>query len=57
MSELYYSNEELINLGFLSVGENNKISRLSKFYAIKGSTLGDNVRIDDFCLFKWWKKS
>ena len=49
---MYYSKSELIKLGFLSVGENNKISKLSKFYAIKGSTLGSNNRIDDFCSFK-----
>ncbi len=52
MSNLYYSKDELINIGFKSVGSNNKISRLSKFYAIDGSSLGNNNRIDDFCLFK-----
>jgi len=49
---MYYSKSELIKLGFSSVGENNKISKLAKFYAVDGSILGSNNRIDDYCLFK-----
>ena len=39
-------------MGFKYVGKNNKISKLSKFYSIEGSVLGDNNRIDDYSLFK-----
>ncbi len=49
---MYYSVSELKKLGFKHVGENNKISKLSKFYSIEGSVIGNNNRIDDFSLFK-----
>ena len=52
MSDMYYTRDELVDIGFEIVGRNNKISRLAKFYASKGSVLGSNTRIDDFCLFK-----
>ncbi len=49
---MYYSDKELRDIGFEHVGKNNKISKLSKFYSIEGSKLGDNNRIDDFSLLK-----
>lgn len=44
----YYSKEELTDRGF-SIGKDVKISRLTQIYCSK-LTVGDNVRIDDFCV-------
>ena len=46
----YYSEEELQNLNFKSIGNNNKISRNTKFYNTKNITIGNNCRIDDNCI-------
>lgn len=37
-------------MGFASVGENVQISDRASFYGSARITLGDNVRIDDFCV-------
>lgn len=47
----FYSADELKALGFSEVGRDIQVSRKCSFYAIKGR-IGDNVRIDDFCIFK-----
>ena len=47
----YFSAEELVEIGFHEVGNDTQISRKSSFYKISGS-IGDRVRIDDFCIFK-----
>ena len=47
----YFSAEELVEIGFSEVGNDTQISRKSSFYKISGS-IGDRVRIDDFCIFK-----
>lgn len=47
----FYSVPELMNFGFQYVGKNSRISRKSSFYAISCS-IGDDVRIDDFCILK-----
>ena len=47
----FFDVEELKEIGFSEVGENIQISRKSSFYKISGR-IGDNVRIDDFCIFK-----
>jgi len=44
----YYSNKELRVLGFSSIGINVCISRDARFYG--EFTVGDNVRVDDFCI-------
>ena len=46
----FYSKDELLELGFKSLGENVLISRYARFYGIEGITIGSNVRIDDFCV-------
>ena len=46
----YYSDKELLSMGFKSVGKGCKISRNAKFYGISSISMGDNVRIDDFCI-------
>lgn len=45
-----YSQEELLNLGFKSIGENVRISRKTSFYNRANINIGSNVRIDDFCV-------
>lgn len=45
-----YSEGELNTLGFKSVGQNVKVSDRASFYNIEQISLGDNVRIDDFCV-------
>ena len=46
----FYSNEELIQLGFKSLGTNVLISRKTSLYGINRISIGNNVRIDDFCV-------
>lgn len=46
----FYSEEELLSMGFKSIGKSCKISRNAKFYGIGNISMGDNVRIDDFCI-------
>jgi galactoside O-acetyltransferase len=50
LSSSFYSKEELENLGFKFVGKNVNISKKSSFYNISKISVGDNVRIDDFCI-------
>lgn len=50
MKTSYYSREELDSLGFKSFGENVFISRNAVFYDAGRISIGDNVRIDDFCI-------
>lgn len=47
----FFDADELRAFGFSEVGSNIQISRKSSFYKISGR-IGDNVRIDDFCIFK-----
>jgi len=47
----FYSHEELLNLGFQAIGKNVLISKKTSFYSCDKITIGDNVRIDDFCIF------
>ncbi len=46
----FYSEEELKNLGLASYGENVLISRNAAIYGAKNMIVGNNVRIDDFCI-------
>lgn len=46
----FYSEEELKSMGFKSIGKGCCISRKASFYGISRMSLGDNVRIDDFCI-------
>ena len=48
--EAFYTKEELLGLGFASVGENTLVSRKASFYGVKNISLGNHVRIDDFCV-------
>jgi len=46
----FYSVDELKEIGFKSFGSNLKISRFARFYSPQNISIGNNVRIDDFCI-------
>jgi len=46
----YLSLKELKKLGFKSLGKNVKISSLASIYDCEKMEIGDNSRIDDFCI-------
>ena len=46
----FYSDEELQEFGFKSIGKGCLISRKASFYAVGKISIGNNVRIDDFCI-------
>jgi acetyltransferase-like isoleucine patch superfamily enzyme len=46
----FMSDKELSDLGFKSIGENVKISHKASIYGADKISLGNNVRIDDFCI-------
>lgn len=46
----YYNYNELSCLGLKSIGQNVKISKKASIYGAENILLGDNVRIDDFCI-------
>jgi galactoside O-acetyltransferase len=46
----FYSEEELKALGFRSIGQNVKLSRKTSVYSPEKITIGNNVRVDDFCI-------
>lgn len=50
MKTSFYTPEELAQLGFKSYGENVRISRYAQIYSPEKISIGDNVRIDDFCI-------
>lgn len=46
----FYSRKELLAIGFKSVGDNVKLSRKASVYSPDRIVIGNNVRIDDFCI-------
>jgi len=50
MTNSFYTPAELCTLGFKAIGENVSISRFARFYAIENISIGNHVRIDDFCV-------
>lgn len=46
----YLSNEQLLMMGFKSLGKNVKISDKAAIYNASQMEIGDNSRIDDFCV-------
>lgn len=50
MKTSFYTPEELKELGFKSIGKNVLISRKASIYKPELIEIGDNVRIDDFCI-------
>ena len=47
---MFYTKEELNEMGFKSIGENVLISDKASIYGVKNIEVGSNVRIDDFCI-------
>ena len=46
----FYTEQELIELGLKHFGENVLISRKCSIYSPEKTSIGNNVRIDDFCI-------
>jgi len=46
----YYTKEELKRIGFKKLGKNIKISNKASLYDVEKIEIGDNSRIDDFCV-------
>jgi galactoside O-acetyltransferase len=46
----FYTKEELTLIGFKKYGENVLISRFASLYNPEKIVIGNNVRIDDFCI-------
>ena len=47
---MFYSREDLIKIGFKSLGENVLISDKASIYGASNIEIGSNVSIDDFCI-------
>lgn len=50
MQTSFYSEEELRQLGLKSYGKDVMISKKCSFYSIENISVGNHVRIDDFCI-------
>ena len=46
----FYTEKELESLGLKSYGNNVLISRNTQFYTAEKITMGNNVRVDDYCI-------
>lgn len=46
----FYTREELEKIGFKALGEEVLISRNASIYGASNMTIGNHVRIDDFCI-------
>lgn len=46
----YYSNNDLVRIGFKHLGRNVKISNKANIYNADQIEIGDNSRIDDLCI-------
>ena len=46
----FYSEKELIKIGLKKIGKNVQVSRLVQFYSPDQIEMGNNVRIDDYCI-------
>lgn len=46
----FYSEAELSEIGFKSIGKNCLISKFARFYSVSNIVIGNNVRIDDFAI-------
>lgn len=50
LMDSFYTEKELEDAGFKRFGQNLKISRKASIYSPEKMSIGNNVRIDDFCL-------
>lgn len=46
----FYSEDEITAFGFKNCGENVLLSRKASIYGASSISIGENVRIDDFCI-------
>ena len=46
----FYTKEELEKLGFKEIGDEVFISRNASIYGAANMSIGNHVRIDDFCI-------
>lgn len=46
----FYSRDELQEIGFESIGDDVLVSRKASIYGAENISLGNHVRIDDFCV-------
>lgn len=46
----FYTDSELKEIGFKSIGTNVLLSRKTSLYGVSRISIGSNVRIDDFCV-------
>lgn len=46
----YFSKEELLDLGLKKIGNNVMLSKCTRIYNPDKISIGNNVRIDDFCI-------
>ncbi|MBN3966970.1 acyltransferase [Pseudomonas gregormendelii] len=46
----FLTREQIFEMGFIHVGENVKLSDKASYYNCANITIGNNVRIDDFCV-------
>lgn len=46
----FYDNNELIKIGFKNFGKNVQISKKASIYGAEKIIIGNNVRVDDFCI-------
>lgn len=46
----FFSKEQIQSMGFKSVGENTLLSDKASYYNCKNIDIGNNTRIDDFCV-------
>lgn len=46
----FYLRDELEKMGFCSLGQNIMLSRKASVYGAENIVIGNNVRIDDFCI-------
>ena len=51
MNDSWYSEEELKNIGFGSIGKNIFISKKVSIYGAHNIFMGNDIRIDDYCIF------
>jgi galactoside O-acetyltransferase len=50
MSNSFYTDSELELIGFKCIGKNVNISKNTTFYGVERIIIGNNVRIDDYCV-------
>ena len=50
MLDAFYTDQELFTLGLKKVGKSVKLSRKASLYSPSTICIGNNVRIDDFCI-------